>query len=313
MPMDIRTVKLSEFDLSLMEMRIMNYGQALKIERSMAVFGQLQPVVARLNNGRYQLIDGFKRLYAAEILMINTLECQVLDISLVQAKVLLMSYNRSRKTMCFWEEALILQDLIKTHNMDQKQLARLTGRSRSWVSRRLSLISKIDPEVAADLRMGELSASHGRVLMKLPRGNQAAVAHTIMNWKLSTRQSDELVQDWLEAEDDVRRKQILDHPETTFKEEVWEEQDMYPYCNRGTRYDGRLSSFGNELQFYAGEIIKAVGRTMKLIDDKRMEELTGAEVLILQSPLDRAIQCCRRLAETEFELSPVKSIHEHEK
>lgn len=305
MPMDIRTVELSEIDLSLMEMRIMNYGQALKIERSLEVFGQLQPVVARLNKGRYQLIDGFKRLYAAEILLINTLECQVLDISLVQAKILLMSYNRGRKTMGFWEEALILQDLIKTHNMDQKQLARLIGRSRSWVSRRLSLISKIDPEVAADLRMGDLSASHGRVLMKLPRGNQAAVAHTIMNWKLSTRQSDELARNWLEAEDDVRRKQILDHPETTFKE-VWEEQDMYPY-------DDRLSSFGNELKFYMDQIITTVGRTIKLIDDKRIEDLSGAEALILQSLLHRAMQCCRKFAETEFDLSPVKSIHEHEK
>jgi len=303
MNMDIRTVELSEFDLSLMEMRIMNHGQALKTERSMALFGQLQPVVARLNNGRYQLIDGFKRFYAAEILPMDALECQVLEISLVQAKILLMSYNRSRKTMGFWEEALILQDLTKTHGMDQKQLARLTGRSRSWVSRRLSLIGKIDPGVAVDFRMGELSASHGRALMKLPRGNQAAMAHTIMNWKLSTRQSDELVQAWLEAEDDVRCKQILEHPEISFKE-VWEEQDVYPY-------DGRLSSFGNELQFYMGEIIKAVGR-MKLIDDKRIEELTGSEALILQSLLHRAIQCCREFAETDFYLSPVKSIQEHE-
>lgn len=304
MNMDIRTVELGEFDLTLMEMRIMNHAQALKTERSMALFGQFQPVVARLDNGKYQLIDGFKRFYAAEILLMDTLECQVLEISLVQAKILLMSYNRSRKTMGFWEESLILQDLTKTHGMDQKQLARLTGRSRSWVSRRLSLIGKIDPGVAVDFRMGELSASHGRALMKLPRGNQAAVAHTIMNWKLSTRQSDELVQAWLEAEDDARRKQILEHPEISFKE-VWEEQDVYPY-------DGRLSSFGNELQFYMGEIIKAVGCTVKLIDDKRKEELTGSEALILQSLLHRAMQCCREFAQIDLYVSPVKSIQEHE-
>ncbi len=304
MNMDIRTVELSEFDLTLMEMRIMNHGQALKTERSMALFGQFQPVVARLNNGRYQLIDGFKRFYAAEILLMDTLECQVLEISLIQAKILLMSYNRSRKTMGFWEEALILQDLTKTHGMDQKQLARLTGRSRSWVSRRLSLIGKIDPGVAVDFRMGELSASHGRALMKLPRGNQAAVAHTIMNLKLSTRQSDEMVRAWLEAEDDDRRKHILENPTVILRQE-WEEQDVYPY-------DGRLSAFGNELQFYMDQIMKAVGRTMNMIDDKRTEDLAGSERVILQPLLQRALQCSREFTETDFYLSPVKSIQKHE-
>ena len=121
----------------------MNMTRILQVEKSMRQHGQLQPVVARVHEGGYQLIDGFKRFYSAEDLMMETLECHVLEIDLAQAKVLLLSYNRLHQSMEAWEEALVLQDLQKTHSMDQRSLSKLTGYSRSWVSRRLALIGKI--------------------------------------------------------------------------------------------------------------------------------------------------------------------------
>ncbi|GAH73073.1 unnamed protein product, partial [marine sediment metagenome] len=106
----------------------------------MRIYGQLQPVVAREYEGNYQIIDGFKRFYAAEDLMMETLQCHILKIDLSQAKVLLLSYNRPHQSMEAWEEAVVLKDLLETHGLDQQRLAKLTGYSRSWVSRRLSLI-----------------------------------------------------------------------------------------------------------------------------------------------------------------------------
>lgn len=301
--MNIRTIGLEEFDLTLMEMRITNYGQVLKIERSMQVNGQLQPVVARLKEGCYQLIDGFKRFSAAETLMIDELECLVLYVSLSQAKILLMSYNRSRNTIVCWEEAMILQDLRTNHKMDQKQLARLTGRSRSWVSRRLSMIEKIDPEVAMDIKIGELSGSHARALMKLPRGKQEAVANTIIRWGLSTRQSDQVVQAWLEADEQLR-DQILEEP-IIASGQVWEEPGVY-------QYDERLSSFGNELEFYIKGIIQCLSDTIRLLSDKRIEELSESETVILRPALQGALECCRKFTQTDLNLSHQNKIHKHE-
>lgn len=141
-------------------MRMMNMTRVLQIEKSMRLHGQLQPVVARVHDGNYQMIDGFKRLYASEDLMIETLQCHLLEIDLKQAKVLLLSYNRSHQTMEAWEEAMVLQDLQKTHSLDQRSLARLTGYSRSWVSRRLALIGKIDEKISSGIMMGVLTGSH---------------------------------------------------------------------------------------------------------------------------------------------------------
>jgi ParB-like chromosome segregation protein Spo0J len=62
----IEEIPLSEFDLSLASVRIINPARILQVEKSMRVHGQLQPVIARVHEDKYQLIDGFKRFYASE-------------------------------------------------------------------------------------------------------------------------------------------------------------------------------------------------------------------------------------------------------
>jgi len=100
--------------------------------------------------------------------MMETLQCHLLEIDLSQAKVLLLSYNRPHQSMEAWEEAVALKDLLETHNLDQRRLAKLTGYNRSWVSRRLSLIEKMDEQVSSEIMMGVLTGSHARALTKLP-------------------------------------------------------------------------------------------------------------------------------------------------
>ena len=64
----IEEISIDEFDLSLSGMRIMNMTRILQVEKSMRLHGQLQPVVARVHEGGYQLIDGFKS-YVDKIIM----------------------------------------------------------------------------------------------------------------------------------------------------------------------------------------------------------------------------------------------------
>ena len=64
----IEEISIDKFDLSLSGMRIMNMTRILRVEKSMRLHGQLQPVVARIHEGGYQIIDGFKR-YANKMIM----------------------------------------------------------------------------------------------------------------------------------------------------------------------------------------------------------------------------------------------------
>jgi ParB/RepB/Spo0J family partition protein len=255
----------------------------------MQLHGQLQPVVARICNGGYQLIDGFKRFYAAEDLVMETLQCRVLNIDLSQAKVLLLSYNRSHQSMEAWEEALVLRDLQQIHSMDQRSLSKLTGYSRSWVCRRLSLIEKMDEDVSLAIRMGTLTGSHARSLIKLPRGNQDEVARVITTYRLTSRQSDTLVDAFLSAEDEDRQRYILSNPEYILRKDQEDEQK--------DPYDERLSCYGNDLMQGVVCIIQGVHTMLCQLSDQRVDMLTLAEKMIIIPGLRQVMQYCKKLTE----------------
>ena len=295
----IEEIGLSEFDLTLSGMRIMNMPRILKVEKSMQLHGQLQPVVARKHEGGYQLIDGFKRFYAAEDLMMEALQCHVLEIDLAQAKVLLLSYNRLHQSMEVWEEALVLQDLQKTHSMDQRSLAELTGYSRSWVSRRLALIGKMNEDVSSEIMMGTLTSSHARALTKLPRGNQGDVARAITSFSLSSRQSDKLVEAFLKAGDENRQRYILSHPEQILRNDLSGSEEE--------PYDVRLSFYGNDLMQGAGYVIQAVQIMLSRLGDHRIGMLNESEKVIINPGFEKVSGYAEKLKEAITHLQIHKS------
>jgi len=276
----IEEIPLAEFDLSLSGMRIMNMTRILQVEKSMRLHGQLQPVIARVHEGKHQLIDGFKRLYAAEDLMMETLQCHLLEVDLSQAKVLLLSYNRPHQSMEAWEEAMVLKDLQKTHSLDQRSLARLTGYSRSWVSRRLALIGKMDEEISSEIMMGTLTPSHARALTRLPRGNQGDVARVITNYRLTSRQSDTLAEAFLKAKDEDQQHYILAHPEKVPERDQQDpEQEVY---------DARLSSYGNDVMQSLGYVHQGLQILLSRLDDHRLGMLSETEKVII-TPIVRKV------------------------
>ena len=300
----IEEISISEFDLSLSVMRIMNMARILQVEKSMQLHGQLQPVVARAHEGIYQLIDGFKRFYAAEDLMIESLQCRLLDIDLTQAKVLLLSYNRPHQSMEAWEEAMVLQDLQKTHSMDQCSLAQLTGYSRSWVSRRLALIDKMDEEISSDIMMGVLTSSHARALTKLPRGNQGDVARVIATYRLTSRQCDTLVDTFLKAKDEKQQRYILTHPEQILRKDQSDPEEPY---------DVRLSSYGNDLMQSTGHIIRAVQIMLSKLGDHYTGMLNETEKVIISAGFEKVSGYAKRLTETIAYLQIHKSEQQDER
>jgi ParB/RepB/Spo0J family partition protein len=269
----IEEISIDKFDLSLSGMRIMNMSRILQVEKSMRLHGQLQPVVARVHEGGYQLIDGFKRFYAAEDLLMETLQCHLLEIDLTQAKVLLLSYNRLHQSMEAWEEAMVLRDLHKTHSIDQLSLSQLTGYSRSWVSRRLALIGKMDEAVSSEIMMGTLTSSHARALTKLPRGNQAEVARVITTHYLTSRQSDALAEAFLKAKDEQERRYILSHPEQILRSDQHDQEEE--------PYDVRLSSYGNDLMKVVGYVMHSVQIMLSRLSDHRTGMLNESEKVII--------------------------------
>ena len=265
----------------------MNMSRILQVEKSMRVHGQLQPVVGRVTGNGVQLIDGHKRFFAAEDLIMETLQCQLLEIDLKQAKVLLLSYNRPHQSMDVWEEAMVLEDLQKIHQLDQQALAHLTGYSRTWVSRRLSLIGKLDESLWVDMQLGVLTSSHARALTKLPRGNQGEVARVITTHQLTSRQSAVLTEAFLRAKDQQDQRRILSHVETVLAPAQEEPDEVL--------FDARLSDIGNQIIVSLVDIAFDIKGLLASLDQYPMEQFTESERVIITRELGKVLAYAQKL------------------
>jgi len=291
----IEEIRIEKFDLSLAGMRIIVPDYVARVQDSLWLHGQLQPVVAREHDGSYQVIDGFKRVYSAIELMIKTLQCYILDVDEKQAKILLLSCHGANDKMEVWEEAMILKDLLESHDMSQRQLSKLTGHSPSWVSRRLSLISKIDEEVSSLIRMGSITSRHARALIRLPRGNQIDIAQIMIRLGLSTRMSERLIDTYLEAEDTDQQQDILADPKLVLWGQPDYSESLYDY-DRDYDYDERLTPYGNNLMLSLVNFLRPVRSLLVQLGDPEVEGLKEPERMIIDPFLKKVFNYTERLS-----------------
>ncbi len=290
----IQEILLSDFDPCFSSLRIVNQSRVKQMEYSLAVHGQLQPLIVRLHKAKFQIIDGLKRYYAAKNLSMASLQGRCVDVDLAHAKVLVLRYNRaSQSTMEAWEEALVLHDLKMRHGHDLNSLSKLTGYSRSWVSRRLSLIDKIDSGLSQEIKMGTLTGSHARELMRLPRGNQCSMASVIVGDQLSIRQSHTLVNAFLRAKNKTIQDYILQHPHEVLRQHCLDELDAY---------DARLSALGNEILKSLRYLKKSLDIINARLSDGKTQALRATELNILFEIIDSLRFSCNRFLHLSHEL-----------
>ena len=97
--------------------------------------------------------------------------------------------NQDTGTMSDLEEASIVQSLHTEDKLSQVEISKLLNRHKSWVSRRISLISRLDTEVINHIKLDLINISIGRELMRLPRGNQEKIMNIVIEQNLSCIQS----------------------------------------------------------------------------------------------------------------------------
>lgn len=232
-----KLIKLQELDTTLSCLRITRPGDLGRMRQSLERSGQLNPIVVRPIEERFQILDGFKRYSVALDLGWESLEARILEITLQEGKAAMLSYNRAGRSLLDYDEAMVIYSLKAEHLLDQVAISRLTGYSRSWVCRRLALIEKLDPILQDALRMGVITNSQARVLVQLPRGNQPQVMRCITEWHLTSRDSATLVEKYLASGSPKQQQYVLTHPM-----EVIEQAG-----SREEIFDIRLSHHGNRL------------------------------------------------------------------
>ena len=197
-----------ELGEALLEVRLCVPEAQQQMRLSLAKLGQLTPVQVYREGGKLELIDGFKRLHAAQAMSWPRLRAEVHAVDAAGAKVRLLRCNAGAG-LSEIEEAWLVRSLYRDDKLTQPQIAQLLLRHKSWVCRRLTLVEGLSDEVTADVRLGLLSVSVVRELARLPRGNQDEAAQVVTRRGLTTRQVMRLVDALLGAADEAERARLL--------------------------------------------------------------------------------------------------------
>jgi ParB-like chromosome segregation protein Spo0J len=150
---------------ALLEVRLCVPEAQLQMRRSLSMLGQLTPVQVYREDGKLELIDGFKRLHAARAMSWPKLRAEVQQVDAAGAKVRLWRCNAGAG-LSEIEEAWLVRALYRDDKLTQPQIGQLLVRHKSWVCRRLMLVEGLSEAVTADVRLGLLSASAVRELAR---------------------------------------------------------------------------------------------------------------------------------------------------
>jgi ParB family chromosome partitioning protein len=126
--------------------------------------GLIQPVVVRASNDdNYEILAGERRWRACKLVGMETINAIVKDVDDQAALAISLIENIQRENLNPIEEAEGYQKLINDFGLKQSIVSQLVGKSRSRISRLLSLLNLPDSsrELISD---GELSGAHGIVL-----------------------------------------------------------------------------------------------------------------------------------------------------
>lgn len=162
-----KTLKVSQIKANPDQARKAFKEEDLKaLAQSIEDHGILQPILVRKVKDHYQIIAGERRFRAAKLAGLKEVPVLVKDLSEEDAATVSLIENIQREDLNPIEEALAFQEMMKTYQLTQEDLAKALSKSRSSIANTLRLL-KLEEEVQDYLREGKLSFSHGRLLLKI--------------------------------------------------------------------------------------------------------------------------------------------------
>ena len=204
-----REVEVGTLGERLSALRLRDRDALDAMRRSLDAHRQLTPLVLFTQGERLEIIDGFKRVHAARALGWRSLSASVVSVSSVDAKLRLRALHEGRG-LTELEEAWLVRALYREDGLLQPEIARLLGRHKSWVWRRLMLVESLDAEVQTEVRLGLIAPRAAVAVSRLPRGNQRAASTVVMRRGLTVRQTELLVEAALEERDPAARATLLE-------------------------------------------------------------------------------------------------------
>lgn len=165
-------------------------AKVAELASSVAEKGVLQPILARPVEDGFEIVAGERRFRAARKAGLSSVPVVVRDMSDRETLEVAIVENLQREDLTPVEEARAFERL-GTFGMDQAEVAKAVGKSRSAVANTLRLL-KLPPEALEALEAGEISAGHARAILGKPEEDRVWALGQILARELTVRQAEAL-------------------------------------------------------------------------------------------------------------------------
>lgn len=174
--MQVKEIKLSEIAPSALNPRkTFDETELKELAQSIEANGLIQPVTIRNYNGedgkKYEIVCGERRFRAVTLLGWETIQAVVKELDDKQAFACMVIENLQRKDIDPMEEAQALKHLFNKGAVSVKEIAKMLGKSQSFVVNRIQL-NNILPEFVQLMRDGLLNLVHLQVISNLRKDQQ---------------------------------------------------------------------------------------------------------------------------------------------
>lgn len=189
--------------------KLMNKQALSDLSENIKENGILQPLTAtKLENGRYQLIAGHRRLLAATKAELKTVPVIVLNKSEEDIAVLSVIENLQREDLNFFEQALAIQSLMTNLNLTQTEVGKKLSISQPAVANKLKLL-QFTKEQQMKMLAFNLTERHARAISRLPVEKQNKAIDYIIANNLNVSATDKYINNILTPKKTHKQKTII--------------------------------------------------------------------------------------------------------
>lgn len=162
-----------------------------ELAESIKEHGVIQPIIVKKSIKDYEIVAGERRYRASKLAGKETIPCIIRNFTDEQMMEIAVLENLQRENLNSIEEAMAYESLMKNLNLTQEQVAKRVGKSRSYITNILGLLT-LPEQVKELVRQGKITQSHARTLSKLESKEKIVeLADKIVNQNLNVREIEE--------------------------------------------------------------------------------------------------------------------------
>jgi len=181
-----------------------------ELTESIKDIGVLEPLIVRKNKKRIELIIGSRRFRCSKIAGLQSVPCIIISADDALAEKIKLHENIHRLDLNHVEQGFNFARLMTEFKLTENEISKLVGKSISYISQHISLISSGENIIKA-VQCNEISFSVARELMQVK--NKDDRTH-LLGFAVKGGASVQTVKEWVSSTNQERDRSPLDKPST---------------------------------------------------------------------------------------------------